>query len=86
MKLFRTVLEWLARHRNMYHAARQQRREHNLDNMSRDTINVIEFNGRLYVAYRGVPVVRTDHLNSSVPELLTQSRQDYLAWKDKFNQ
>lgn len=71
--------------RERYHTAKQQKRARRLDNLSCESINVTEFNGRLYIAYSGVPVVRMDDIKVKVPELLAQSREDFLAWKAKFN-
>lgn len=85
MKLFNAIRVWLKRVREQLHEAKRLKREHNLDNLSCENINVMEFNGRLYISYRGVPIVRVDDLKVKAPELLAQSREDYLAWKAKFN-
>lgn len=61
------------------------KRCHYLDNLSCESINVTEFNGRLHISYKGVPIVRVDDLKGKAPEILAQSREDYLAWKAKFN-
>lgn len=71
--------------REQYHAARLQKRAKHLDNLICESINVTEFNGLLYIAYNGVPIVRVDDLKVNAPELLAQSREDYLAWKAKFD-
>lgn len=62
-----------------------EKRTRKLDILSCETINVMEFNGRLYVAFDGVPIVRVDDLKVKTPELLAQSREDFLAWKAKFD-
>lgn len=62
-----------------------EKRTRKLDILSCETINVMEFNGRLYVAFDGVPIVRVDDLKVNTPELLAQSREDFLAWKAKFD-
>lgn len=85
MKIFKSIRQFFKKLREQYHAARHQRRVQQLDNLSCESINVTEFNGRLYIAHNGVPVVRVDDLKVKVPELLAQAREDYLAWKAKFN-
>lgn len=85
MKLINAIRNWLKRTNERSKAACQERRAKQLDNLSCRNINVIEFNGRLYVAYSGVPIVRVDDLKVKVPEILAQAREDYLAWKEKFN-
>lgn len=32
-----------------------------------------------------VPIVRVDDLKAKAPEILAQAREDYLAWRAKFN-
>lgn len=71
--------------REEYHASKQQKRAQYLDNLSCESINVTEFNGGLHISYKGVPIVRVDDLTGKVPDILAQSRADYLAWKEKFN-
>lgn len=66
-------------------ASKLEKRTRKLDILSCETINVMEFNGRLYVAFDGVPIVRVDDLKVKTPELLAQSREDFLAWKAKFD-
>ena len=56
-----------------------------LVNLSCENINVTEFNGRLYISYKEVPIVRVDDLKGKAPDILAQAREDYLAWKEKFN-
>lgn len=85
MKFIYAIHNWLKRINERSKAACQERRAKQLDNLSCKAINVIEFNGRLYISYSGVPVVRVDDLKVKVPEILAQAREDYLAWKEKFN-
>lgn len=85
MKLLASFRQWIRRISERAHEAKQSKRKQDLDNLSCEYINVTEFNGRVYIAYKGVPVVRVEDLKTKVPELLAQSREDYLAWKDKFN-
>lgn len=85
MKFIQAIRQWFHKLQEDYHASRQQRRSQYLNNLSCENINIIEFNGRLYISYKGVPIVRTEDLKVKAPELLAQSREDYLAWKAKFN-
>lgn len=85
MKILQSIRQAWKRLREQYHASRHQKRVQYLDNLSCESINATEFNGRLYISYKGVPIVRVDDLKGKAPEILAQSREDYLAWKDKFN-
>ena len=44
----------------------------------------MEFSGKLYVSYNGVPIVNVERLNINVPDLLEESRCNYLEWKLQF--
>jgi len=85
MKFFNAIRNWLKRIKENSEATCQERRARQLENISCKNINVVEFNGRLYIAYDGVPIVRVDDLKSKAPEILAQAREDYLAWREKFN-
>lgn len=85
MKILQSIRQVWKRFREQYHASKHQKHVQYLDNLSCESINVTEFNGRLHISYKGVPIVRVDDLKGKAPEILAQSREDYLAWKDKFN-
>lgn len=85
MKFFNAICNWLKRIKERSQAACQKRRAKQLENISCKSINVIEFNGRLYIAHDGVPIVRVDDLKTKAPDVLAQAREDYLAWRAKFN-
>lgn len=85
MKFINAICNWLKRIKERYQAERQERCIKQLERISCEIINVIEFNGRLYIAYDGEPIVRIDDLKAKVPEILEQAREDYLAWRAKFN-
>lgn len=85
MKFINAIRNWLKRINERSKAACQECRSKQLENISCKSINVTEFNGRLYIAYDGVPIVRVDDLKAKAPEILAQAREDYLAWRAKFN-
>lgn len=85
MKILQSIRQTWKRLREQYHALRHQKRVQYLDNLSCENINVTEFNGRLYISYKDVPIVRVDDLKGKAPDILAQAREDYLAWKEKFN-
>lgn len=85
MKFFNAICNWLKRIKERSQAACQKRRAKQLENISCKSINVIEFNGRLYIAHDGVPIVRVDDLKTKASDVLAQAREDYLAWRAKFN-
>lgn len=85
MNIFKSIYQFFKKLHTQYHTTKQQKRLQLLSNLSCELINVTEFNGRLYISYNNVPMIRVDDLKVKVPELLAQAREDYLAWKAKFN-
>ncbi len=86
MKFFETIRAFFDKLSRKYYVSKLAKRNQRLNNLSCESINVIEFNGRLYISYNGTPIVRVEDLQTEVTEVLAQSRQDYLAWKAKFNE
>lgn len=80
MNPLKSFRQWLTNRSKRRHYKRRRL----LDNMSCESINITEFNGAVYIAFNGKPIVRTNRLNTSVIDVLAQSRQDYLAWKEQF--
>ncbi len=85
MKFFNAICNWLKGVNERSQAKCQERQTKRLENISCQSINVAEFNGRLYISHDGVPIVRVDDLKAKAPEILAQAREDYLAWRAKFN-
>lgn len=84
MKLLSQIKQWwsdFAKEREEIQAAKKQKA---LEHMSCEVVNVMEFNGKLYVSYNGAPVVPVENLNVTVEKLLVQSRKSYLDWQTKF--
>ena len=67
MKFINAIFNRLKRIKENYQATRQARRLKQLENISCKNINVTEFNGRLYIAYDGVPIVRVEDLKYKAP-------------------
>lgn len=85
MIFFNAIRNWLKCITERSQLARQERHTKQLEKRSCESINVTEFNGCLYIAHDGVPIVRVDDLKAKAPEILAQAREDYLAWRAKFN-
>lgn len=85
MKLLHFITQAFIRLREKSRNSKLQKRAKYLENLSCESINVMEFDGRLHISFNGAPVIRIDELKGKVPEILAQSREDFLAWKNKFN-
>lgn len=85
MKFLTIISQWFSAVRMRFKQSKEARYQVKLNNHSCEAINVIEFDGRLYIAFEGIPVVRVDDIKVKAPDLLAQARADYLAWNAKFD-
>ena len=83
MKLLEQIKQWWSELVKEYEEKQATKKQKALERMSCEVINVMEFDGKLYVSYNGVPMVPVESLNMTVEKLLAQSRKSYLAWQTK---
>ena len=81
MNIFQQFTNWLS-NRNIN---KEAKREHELNCLSCDSINVMEYDGKLYISHNGVPIVNADCLSVGITDALVESRKGYLSWKNKFD-
>lgn len=85
MSLFNNICQWFAQKRENCRKKHEAMREAYNEMNACENINVTEFDGRIYISYDGIPIVRVEDLKVKPTELLAQARVDYLAWKKKQN-
>ncbi len=83
MNLFNNICQWVAKKRESIRKNDEAMRVAYNDLTARENINVTEFDGRIYISYDGIPIVRVEDLKIKPTEFLSQARTDYLAWKEK---
>ena len=54
-----------------------------LDAEAREAVQVMEFNGRVYVSVNGIPMFDIDDVSGSVIDIVTKARQNYKDWKEE---
>lgn len=84
MKLLKQIKQWWSDFVKDREEKQTVKKQKTLERMSCEVVNVMEFNGKLYVSYNGAPVVPVENLNVTVEKLLVQSRKSYLDWQTKF--
>ena len=47
---------------------------------SREEIQIMEYRGKMYICYKGMPIVGEDDLGSPWAEVVGRSREVYQAW------
>lgn len=77
-------IEWLMNKKAAYKVRKNNAKQEALELLSFSEINVVEFNGKLFVSHKGIPVVAVSNLNVGVEKVIADSRKDYIAWKNKF--
>lgn len=85
MELIQSIRQWWSEQKKSRQIMRAAKVQSRREQMSCEIINVMEFNGKLYVSHNGAPIVPIDNLNVEISTILAQSRRDYLAWIEKFN-
>ena len=82
-----TFLDKIKRRLQVWHEQRADRietkRQARLDAEAREAVQVMEFNGELFVSMNGVPLLAVYDLNETLPEVVSHARQNYKDWKEE---
>ena len=80
-------LEEIKKRIQVWHEERAERieaeRQALLDAEAREAVQVMEFNGELFVSMNGVPLLAVYDLNETLPEVVSHARQNYKDWKEE---
>lgn len=80
-------LEEIKRRIQVWHEKRAERIEAEwlaaLDAEARHAVQVMEFNGRLYICVNNKPLFDIDIFKKSVAEVVASGRQAYKDWKEE---
>ena len=77
------ILEEIKKRLQVWHEQRAERIEALLDAEAREAVQVMEFNGRLYICVHGKPLFDIDIFKNSVAEVVASGRQAYKGWKEE---
>lgn len=75
----RRIQVWRKQHAERIETVRQAA----LDAEARETVQVMEFNGRLYICVNSKPLFDIDIFKDSVAEVIANARQNYKDWKEE---
>ena len=80
-------LEEIKKRFQVWHEKRAERieaeRQAQLDVEARNAVQVMEFNGRLYICVNNKPLFDIDIFKKSVAEVVASGRQAYKDWKEE---
>lgn len=82
-----TFLEKLKKRLQTWHEERadrmQSKRQARLDAEAREAVQVMEFNGELYVSVHGIPLFGQSDLSDDLTEAVASGRTAYKDWKEE---
>ena len=86
-KLMATFLDKLKKRLQTWHEERadrmQNKRQARLDAEAREAVQVMEFNGELYVSVHGIPLFGKSDLSDDLTEAVASGRKAYKDWKEE---
>ena len=86
-KIMATFLDKLKKRLQTWHEERadrmQNKRQARLDAEAREAVQVMEFNGELYVSVHGIPLFGQSDLSDDLIEAVASGRKAYKDWKEE---
>lgn len=86
-KIMATFLDKLKKRLQTWHEERadrmQNKRQARLDAEAREAVQVMEFNGELYVSVHGIPLFGQSDLSVDLTEAVASGRKAYKDWKEE---
>ena len=86
-KIMATFLDKLKKRLQTWHEERadrmQNKRQARLDAEAREAVQVMEFNGDLYVSVHGIPLFGQSDLSDDLTEAVASGRKAYKDWKEE---
>lgn len=86
-KIMATFLDKLKKRLQTWHEERADRMENKrqarLDAEAREAVQVMEFNGELYVSVHGIPLFGQSDLSDDLTEAVASGRKTYKDWKEE---
>lgn len=86
-KIMATFLDKLKKRLQTWHEERADRMENKrqalLDAEAREAVQVMEFNGELYVSVHGIPLFGESDLSDDLTEAVASGRKAYKDWKEE---
>lgn len=84
-EILSTIKNWWSNVQKSAKARKEAQRHEYLRHRSCIRLQMMEFNGKEYISFDGIPVARLENLKSKAPEFLAQAREDFVAWSERFN-
>ena len=80
MKIVGKMRAWYVEYKEYRRGKRLARVKELAKRRSREDIQIMEYRGRMYICYKGMPIVGEEDLGSPWAEVIGRSREVYQAW------
>lgn len=80
MKIVGKVRAWYGEYKEYRRVKRMERIKELDKRRSREEVQIMEYDGEMYISYRGIPIVREEDLGASWSDVLARSRGTYERW------
>lgn len=81
------ILDEIKKRLQVWHEQRaagiEYKRQTQLDAEAREVVQIMEFNGRVYVSVNGIPMFDIDDVSGSMIDIVTKARQNYKDWREE---
>ena len=79
-KILGKVRAWYVEYKEYRRGKRIARVKELAKRRSEDEVQIMEYGGRMYISYRGIPIVREEDLGAPWSGVLARSRGVYEMW------
>lgn len=84
MSVISNIKEWFEHVSSQAKVKKILKRKKLMENECCRNFQIMEFEGKIYICYENIPVVRIEDLKKSPTEILEQSREDFVKFQNKF--
>ena len=71
---------WWKGYMNWRRVRKIERVNREMERRSKEDVQIMEYKGRMYICYQGMPIVGEEDLGSPWAEVIGRSREVYQAW------
>lgn len=74
------VRAWWKEYMSLRRVRKIERVNREMERRSREDVQIMEYKGRMYICYKGMPIVGEEDLGSPWSEVIGRSREVYQSW------
>lgn len=74
------VRDWWKEYMSWRRVRKIERVNREVERRSREDIQIMEYRGKMYICYKGMPIVGEEDLGSPWAEVIGRSREVYQSW------